>query len=162
MTTTTRPEATIEAHPDLPLVTITREFDAPPAKVFRAHVEPELYAKWAGPNGVATTVDRWDARSGGSYRYIVLSHGVEQGFNGTFHELRQDELIVQTFAWEGMPDGVALEKLRFEPLDGGRRTRLVAVSIVDSFEDRDAFLQSGMESGVVDGYAKLDALLAEG
>ena len=34
MTTTTRPEATIEAHPDLPLVTITREFDAPPGLVY--------------------------------------------------------------------------------------------------------------------------------
>ena len=162
MTTTTTPETRIEADPKVPLVRITREFDAPPAKVYRAHVDPELYAKWAGPNGVETTVDRWDARSGGSYRYIVLSHGVEQGFNGTFHELRQDELIVQTFAWEGMPDGVALEKMRLEPLDGGRRTRLVSTSIVDSFEDRDAFIQSGMESGVVEGYAKLDAILADG
>jgi uncharacterized protein YndB with AHSA1/START domain len=160
MTATTTPETRIEADPKVPLVRIVREFDASPSKVYRAHVEPDLFARWTGPDGVATTVDRWDARSGGSYRYIVLSHGVEQGFNGTFHELRPDQLIVQTFSWEGMPDGVALEKLRFEPLDGGRRTRLVATSIVDSFEDRDAFLQSGMESGVIDGYAKLDALLA--
>ena len=61
-----------------------------------------------------------------------------------------------------MPDGVALEKMRLEPLDGGRRTRLVSTSIVDSFEDRDAFIQSGMESGVVEGYAKLDTILADG
>ena len=61
MTTTTTPETRIEADPKVPLVRITREFDAPPAKVYRAHVDPELYAKWAGPNGVETTVDRWDA-----------------------------------------------------------------------------------------------------
>jgi hypothetical protein len=33
---------------------------------------------------------------------------------------------------------------------------------VDSFESRDAWLASGMETGVNEGYAKLDALLAEG
>ena len=49
MTTTTTPETRIEADPKVPLVRITREFDAPPAKVYRAHVDPELYAKWAGP-----------------------------------------------------------------------------------------------------------------
>jgi len=161
MTTTTTPETRIEADPKFPLVRIIREFDAPPSKVYRAHIEPELFAKWTGPNGVETTVDRWDARSGGSYRYVVLSRGVNQAFNGTFHELRTDDLIIQTFAWEGMPDAVALEKIRFEPMDDGRRTRLVAVSIGDSFEDRDAFIQSGMETGVREGYTRLDEVLAE-
>jgi hypothetical protein len=58
-----------------------------------------------------------------------------------------------------MPDGVALEKLRFEPLEGGR-TRLTSTSLVDSFADRDAFVASGMESGVIEGYKKLDEILA--
>ena len=83
----------------------------------------------------------------------------EFAFFGSFHELRHAELIVQTFAFEGMPDGVALEKLRFEELADGR-TRLTATSLVDSFEDRDAFVASGMETGVVEGYRKLDGLLA--
>jgi hypothetical protein len=34
--------------------------------------------------------------------------------------------------------------------------------LTDSFESRDAWLASGMEVGVNDGYAKLDALLANG
>ena len=59
-----------------------------------------------------------------------------------------------------MPDGVALEKLVLEDLDGGR-TRLVATSLVDSFEDRDAIVASGMETGVVEGYERLDELLAK-
>ena len=50
----------------------------------------------------------------------MSSGGVEHGFNGVFHEMRENELIVQTFSCEGMPDGVALEKLRFE--DAARRT----------------------------------------
>jgi len=60
-----------------------------------------------------------------------------------------------------MPDSVALETLTFEDLGGGR-TRLHATSLCDSFEDRDAWLRSGMEVGVDEGYAKLDRMLADG
>ena len=73
--------------------------------------------------------------------------------------MRPDELIVQTFTFEGFPDGVALEKLVFEDLGDGR-TRLTPTSLVDSFEGRDAFVASGMETGVVEGYERLDDVLA--
>jgi uncharacterized protein YndB with AHSA1/START domain len=98
-------------------------------------------------------------RTGGSYRYVHMSDGNEFGFHGCFHEVRPDELIVQTFTFDGQPDGVALEKLTFEDLGDGR-TRQVATSLVDSFEDRDAFVSSGMEEGVREGYERLDELLA--
>jgi hypothetical protein len=45
---------------------------------------------------------------------------------------------------------------------GDGRTRLVATSLVDSFEGRDQWLASGMETGINDGYNKLDLLLSEG
>ena len=67
---------------------------------------------------------------------------------------------MQTFAFEGMPDGVALEKLRFERIGDGH-TLLTATSLVDSFADRDAFVATGMETGVTEGYESLDAVLAE-
>ena len=160
MTTAARHETQIEVDQKVPLVRITREFDAPPEKVFRAHVDPELVARWLGPRDLEMTIDTWDCRTGGSYRYVHRRGDEEYSFRGTFHEIRPGELIVQTFTWEDMPDGVALEKMAFEPLDGGRRTRLVSTSLVDSFEDRDAFVASGMETGVVEGYEKLDELLA--
>ena len=83
-----------------------------------------------------------------------------QSFRGCFHTVRPDR-IVQTFTWEGMPDDVALETLTFEDLGDGR-TRLHAQSLCDSFEARDAWLRSGMETGVNDGYAAIDRLLADG
>ena len=43
----------------------------------------------------------------------------------------------------------------------GGRSRLTATSLVDSFEARDAFLASGMETGVRQGYERLDDLLAD-
>jgi uncharacterized protein YndB with AHSA1/START domain len=159
MTTVAHHETEIHVDQEVPLVRITREFDAPPEKVYRAHVDPDLVARWNGPRDLEMTIDTWDARTGGEYRYVHRRGDEEYGFRGTFHELRPGELIVQTFTFEGMPDGVALEKVRLEALPGGR-TRLVATSLVDSFADRDAFVASGMESGVIEGYEKLDDVLA--
>jgi uncharacterized protein YndB with AHSA1/START domain len=152
---TTKYETEITSDPKVPLVRITREFDAPPEKVFRAHTDPDLLVQWLGPRGVTMTVDHFDCRTGGSYRYQHDEHG----FFGSFHEVRPAELIVQTFTYEGFPDGVALERLVLEDLGDGR-TRLVATSLVDSFEGRDAFVASGMEVGVREGYERLDEVLA--
>ncbi|HET9611862.1 MAG TPA: SRPBCC family protein [Acidimicrobiales bacterium] len=152
-------ETEIVSDPDVPLVRITREFDAPPAKVFRAHTDPDLVVQWLGPRDHEMRIDHFDCRTGGSYRYLHLSGGNEYGFHGSFHEVRPAELIVQTFTFEGMPDGVALERIRFDDLGDGR-TRLVSTSLVDSFADRDAFVASGMEDGIREGYERLDELLA--
>ncbi|TQN40918.1 uncharacterized protein YndB with AHSA1/START domain [Blastococcus colisei] len=154
-------ETEIAADPDVPLIRITREFDAPREKVFRAHVDPQLVAQWLGPDSTRTRIDQWDCRTGGSYRYVSIHEGTEYGFYGSFHEVRPDELIVQTFTFEGMPDGVALEKLAVEDLGDGR-SRLTTTSLCDSFADRDAMLASGMDVGVTEGYAKLDDILARG
>ena len=149
----------IDADPTVPLVRITREFDATPDKVFRAHTDPALFAQWVGPNGLTTRIEHFDCRPGGAYRYVSTDENGEYGFRGCFHDVRDGEVIVQTFSFDGYPDSVALERLTLEALPGGR-TRLTATSLVDSFEARDAFVASGMEQGVVEGYERLDALLA--
>jgi uncharacterized protein YndB with AHSA1/START domain len=153
-------ETEVVVDDDVPMVRITREFDAPPALVFRAHAEPELFARWVGPRSIESRIEHFDCRTGGSWRYSAWRDGDEiASFHGSFHDVTPNELIVQTFTFDGMPDHVALEKLVLEPLDGGR-TRLVATSLVDSFADRDAFVASGMETGMREGYEKLDDLLA--
>lgn len=150
----------ISVDQEVPLVRITREFDAPPEKVFRAHADPHLVRRWLGPRRLDTKIDHYDCRTGGSYRYLQFgADGHEHGFHGSFHEVRPDGLIVQTFTYEGMPDGVALERVEFTDLGGGR-TRLTTTSLVDSFAARDAFVASGMEEGVREGYERLDEVLA--
>lgn len=150
----------IEADRNVPLVRITRDFEATPAQLIRAHTDAALFARWVGPDGMDNRIDYWDARTGGSWRYVSHRDGEQYAFHGSFHEIGTDRLI-QTFTYEGAPDSVALETLRFEDLGDGR-TRLHAQSLVDSFEGRDAFLASGMETGIEQGYAKLDAALAAG
>ena len=159
MTTTSKHETEIYADPKLPLVRITREFDASPDKVFRAHTDPELLVQWLGPRRHTMKIDHFDCRTGGSYRYFTTTDGVEYGFHGCFHDVRPSSLIVQTFTFEGEPDSVALERLELEDLGNGR-TRLIATSLTDSFEGRDAMLASGMDVGINEGYERLDELLA--
>ena len=155
-------ETTIEAVPDLPVIRITREFDAPAAKVFRAHVDPDLFARWIGPSTVATTITDWDARTGGRYafRNTREDDGLDTGFYGSFHEVRPDARIVRTFTWEGAPDAVSLETLTLEDLPGGR-CRVVTTSVVETLRLRDDILASGMDVGVTEGYDELDRLLAD-
>lgn len=160
-TTATRyDEAAIEADATVPAIHIWRDFAGTPAQLFRAHTDPELFARWIGPTGIGADIVEWDARDGGSWRYTATGEGFESAFRGCFHTVREDR-IVQTFTWEGMPEGVSLETLTFEDLGDGR-TRLHAVSLCDSFAGRDAWLSSGMEVGINDGYAAIDTMLADG
>ncbi len=162
MTTTTTKETRIEADPALPTIRIIRDFDAPPVRVYRAWIDPELVARWLGPKNTAMQITTWDARTGGCWRYSAWRDDEEiASFYGSFHELRPAERIVQTFTWEGEPDGVCLETMTFEDLGDGR-TRVTGLSVVDTMEGRDMIIASGMEVGVVEGYEKLDSLLAEG
>ena len=161
MTDQTTNETQIVADPTLPTITLTREFDAPPERVFRAYTDPDLVVQWLGPRRLTMAIDTYDARTGGSYRYRHIdTDGTEYGFFGAFHEVRPNERIVQTFTYDGVPDGVSLETAIFEDLGG--RTRVTTTSIVDTMESRDAILASGMDVGVTEGYERLDELLAQG
>jgi uncharacterized protein YndB with AHSA1/START domain len=150
----------VAADPALPVIRITRDFRTTPERLLRAHTDPELFARWIGPDNLRTRIEHWDARTGGSFRFRSVGDGAEFGFHGCFHEIRPDR-IVQTFTYEGDPDAVALQTLRFCDLGDGR-TRLHTQSLVDSFDTRDGWLKSGMEIGVNDGYAKLERMLADG
>lgn len=142
-------------------LSMTRDFNAPPEKVFRAHVDPELFVKWCGPDTITNTIREWNPKTGGNWSYVSTDGNGEYGFFGSFHEVRENERIVQTFTFEGFPDAVNIETMTLTDLGDGR-TRLHATSVFDSVESRDGMVASGMEHGVVEGYNKLDRLLADG
>lgn len=146
---------------DVQTVSITRDFNATPDKVFRAHIDPELFVRWCGPDTITNTIRQWNPKTGGNWSYVSTDGSGEYGFFGSFHEVRENERIVQTFTFEGFPDAVNLEILTLIDLGDGR-TRLSSTSIFDSIESRDGMVASGMEHGIVEGYNKLDRLLAEG
>ena len=65
-------KTTIEADPNLPTIRITRDFDAPRDRVFKAWVDPDLVVQWLGPNSSEIRIDQWEARTGGNYRYASV------------------------------------------------------------------------------------------
>jgi len=156
-------KTTITAEPGKQEVFITREFDAPRELVFKAHTDPDLYTQWLGPREVTMTLETFEPRDGGSYRYIHKdADGNEYAFHGVHHEVLAPERIISTFEFEGLPEKghVILETIKFEALPGNR-TRLTGQSVFQSVAGRDAMLRSGMERGVNEGYERLDDLLAK-
>ena len=148
----------IDARPGLPFIDMTRDFAAPRELVFRAHTDPELLAQWIGPRRLTTRVVRFDARDGGTWRFVQRDEdGSEYGFHGVFHGDPSPDGIVQTFEFEGAPGHVSLDDLTFEDHDG--RTTLRAHSVFQSVEARDAMVSAGMETGVQEGYERLDELI---
>lgn len=150
---------TITATPGLPFVDIIREFDAPVAAVFRAHTDPDLFARWTGPRNQAMDIIEFDATTGGRWQYVSRGEGGETyGFRGVFHTVEPNTLIIQTFEFDGAPGVVGIGSMTFEEVDG--RTRISGHEVYPSVEARDMAVASGMEYGVNEGYERLDELLA--
>ncbi len=154
-----RHPTTIAAEPGLPFVDIVREFDAPVGAVFRAHTDPELFARWTGPRTIAIDIIEFDATVGGRWQYVGRGQGGEAyGFRGVFHTVEPNTRIIQTFEFDGAPGLVSLGTMILEEVDG--RTRLSIHEVYPSVEARDAAVASGMEYGVNEGYERLDEILA--
>jgi len=153
-------EMQIVAEPGVPQVLTTRAFDAPRELVYRAFAEPDLLVRWLGPRKYTMTIDRFDLRDGGTYRYVHADEdGNEYGFHGVFHGEPSPKGIVQTFEFEGYPGHVQLDTATFEEVDGATVVHLN--SVFQTVEDRDGMLQSGMETGLNEGFEQLDELLAK-
>jgi len=147
------------AEPGVPQIVITREFDAARELLFRAHIDPELLVQWLGPRALTMTIDRLDARDGGTWRYTSRdADGNAYAFHGVYHGTPSADGIVQTFEFEGMPGHVSLQTVTFE--DQGGKTLLRQNAVFQSVEDRDGMVQSGMEDGVNDSMERLDELVA--
>jgi len=142
-------------------IIITRTFDAPREKVWKAWTSPELLMQWQGPRGYETEIETYDMRPGGSYRYIQTDpDGNSYSFRGVIHGMYGQEKIVQTFEYEGLPEPghVAMDTLILTETEDGK-TKATVYSVFQTPEDRDGMVQSGMEKGVVEGYERLDELL---
>jgi uncharacterized protein YndB with AHSA1/START domain len=147
----------IDAPAGQPFVDMEREFDAPAELVHRAYREPELVKQWLGPRKYEMVIEQWDAREGGSYRYVHTDGTNSYGFRGVFHSIAADNMV-QTFEFDGAPGHVSLDTQVLEDLPGGR-SRLKSHSVFMSVADRDAMVEAGMGDGVEDGYNRLDELL---
>jgi len=139
-------------------IKVVREFDAPANLVYRAVTEPELVKRWWGAQRGAMTVTEIDLRVGGKWRYVMdASNGQEVGFHGEFREIVPNERIVQTEAYEGIPDpdeSANVNTMTLVEADG-RTTMELLIQCVNK-ESRDMQIASGMEEGMQESYDDLE------
>jgi len=144
-------------------ILITREFAAARAKVWRAYTEPELIKRWwAGKKGAVTSVEV-DLQVGGRWRYVMTANGgFEVAFHGEFRMIDAPSLLINTEAFEGVPDPEAtagLVTVTLTERDG--RTYLEALCEYPDKTVRDIVIGSGMESGMQESYDALEQVAAE-
>jgi len=138
-------------------IAFSREFEASAARVFEAHTDAALVSQWIGPRGTQLTMREFDARTGGSWSYVVSGKGGEWAFYGSFHAVTAPSRLVQTFEFEGNPEHPSLEIFNFTDLDDGR-SRIDGLSVFPSVEARDAMLD--LDSGRDEDFERLDEHLA--
>jgi uncharacterized protein YndB with AHSA1/START domain len=113
-----------------------------------------------GPRELTMTIDRFDLRDGGSWRFARWdTDGNEYGCHGVFHGRPSASGMVWTFEFEGTPGRVVLETATFAEL--GAKTLLTQNSVYQSVRDRDQALQSGTADGAIDSMDRLDELLTK-
>ena len=136
-------------------ILITREFAAPRHLVYRAWTTPELIKRWWSAKRGQVTLAEVDLRVGGRWRFVMVTEdGFEVGFHGEYRELVENERIVCTEVYEGMPDGIAVNTMTFA--EAGGHTSLTILVEHSCREHRDAHIESGMEDGLQDAMDLLE------
>jgi uncharacterized protein YndB with AHSA1/START domain len=103
-----------------PSLTIKRRFDAPPAKVFSAWIDPEKVKRWMGPGEVKVLRAESDPRTGGRYRWLMQSpDGEQHDVSGVYREVIPDRKLVFTWAWKSTPERESLVTVEIKPDGAG-------------------------------------------
>jgi uncharacterized protein YndB with AHSA1/START domain len=139
-------------------ILITREFAASAHLVYRAWTTPELIKRWwAGDQGEVVSIEV-DLRVGGTWRYVMTAHaGFEVAFHGEYREIVPNARLVHTDVFEPMPDHPALTTVTFTEAAGRTTVTLLVEHL--SKEDRDAHVNSGMETGMQSSMDHLEEIV---
>ncbi|MGH3381093.1 MAG: SRPBCC family protein [Actinoallomurus sp.] len=140
-------------------VLITRIFEAPRERVFKAWTDPHQVAAWFGPEHMDTPPDRIhiDLRVGGRYQLTMVKRGggAEFAIGYDIIELVEPELIV--LRSDPMPEVGMHEPtvVRVEFHDHGPKTRM---TLIDSPHPPEA--RGHAEAGWSAAFDKLEAFVA--
>ena len=173
MSTTTHTDIKIEGND----VILTRYFEAPRHRVYRAWTDPRQLAGWFGPRVFTKTEAELDLRPGGAWRVTMATpEGLRYPITGTYLELEEPSRIVTRVTvdehpeeWHRMVDanrpagsgpghGEMIWTVTFETQGTG-----TLLTVRDHFEkagDRHAHVKMGMNQGWTESFDRLEALLA--
>jgi uncharacterized protein YndB with AHSA1/START domain len=151
-------ELRIVAEPGVPQVIVVREFKAPRELLFRAYTEPDLVRRWLGPEKLELVVNQLEPRHGGRWRWTQYDQdGKGYVFHGLYHGTPSPDRIVQTYEFDQAPGTVYLNLITFE--ETGGVTTLTQNTVFFAVEDRDLYVDGGMEHGIRASMRRLDDLV---
>jgi uncharacterized protein YndB with AHSA1/START domain len=151
--------------PERTLVTI-RVFDAPRERVYKAWTDPKQVARWFPPEGFTAPVCELDVRVGGKIRIDMKGPEGEpfkgQIFpgRGVYREVVPNERLAFTMAPE-IGDRVlptVLMTVLFE--DQGAKTKLTIHQTLETVEDYEEMVKTGMREGIAESLGKLAGVLS--
>jgi uncharacterized protein YndB with AHSA1/START domain len=136
-------------------VALDRVIAAPRSTVYRAWLDPEVLARWMGPDGFSVVVATVDERVGGAHYIEMLDpDGDLHTFESVIDELVPDERIVLTWRFHHDAEDTLLT-LTFRDAEGGgtalrlQHERITLAPPLDT---------SSVETGWGQTLAKLQAL----
>jgi len=146
-------------------LSLTRIFDAPPNKVYRAWTDPDLLKEWFTPRPYTVSDVEMDLRSGGVFNVTMRGpDGEVYPNNGIFLEVVPNRLLVFTDAYQ---DGwLPSEKpfmtgyVSFEEAGNGQ-TRYTAKALHWTAEDKKTHQEMGFDEGWGKAADQLEALLEQ-
>ena len=108
---------------DQPSLTLTREYAAPPERVWRAWTDPKALKQWwaAGSDGGRVSVAELDVRVGGLYRICFGgAEGNEHECAGVYQEVLRPKKLVFTWHWpRTTPERISRVTILFNAKGGG-------------------------------------------
>jgi uncharacterized protein YndB with AHSA1/START domain len=132
-------------------LTLTREIDAPPEKLFKAWTTPDLMKEWFCPKPWKVVEARLDLKPGGSCFVLMQGPEGEQMPNpGIYLEVVPSRKLVftdaYTSAWVPAEKPFMTGVIEFEDLGNGR-TKYTATAVHWSEEDKKAHEEMGFHEG---------------
>jgi uncharacterized protein YndB with AHSA1/START domain len=146
--------------------TVVAEFDAGVEQVWQVWEDPRKLERWWGPPTWPATFDSHDFVSGGKASYYMTGPGGETS-RGWWrftaieapHRLEFDDGFADENGDPVPVMGTSHAVMELEAID--HRTRMTIVSTFDSAEALEKVLAMGMEEGMKQALAQIDAILAE-
>lgn len=116
---------------------LTIQIDAPPARVYRALLDPQLIPRWRVPTGMRCDIHEFEPHEGGTFRVSLTydtpaaagkSSAHTDTYHGHFEQLVPNERVVERLAFETTDPQLQGEmRITTDLVAAGASTRLIAV-----------------------------------
>jgi uncharacterized protein YndB with AHSA1/START domain len=157
----------VRKDPDNLTMTLTAEFDAPPARIWQLWADPRQLERWWGPPTYPATFTAHALTPGSRVEYHMTGPTGDQPHG--YWDVREVDpprrlVYLDGFAHpDGTPDDTFprnVGTVTIEPLGAGR-TRMSIETRFPSKEALEQVLGMGMEEGLTQAVGQIDGILAE-